>query len=178
MMRAMSFATALFLLLRVAHVLLAATWLGASAFVALFLMPSAEDAGPAAGPMMSALMRRKLPVFMAAVGGTVVVTGLYLYWRFTGGFDPALSGTRAAMVFGTGGISGIAALIVGGVVVSRNAKKMADVAGRLPTVTEGPERAVLVGDMNAARRKAAAGARLVVVLQAIALAAMAIGHYV
>ena len=174
----MSLATALFLLLRVVHVLLAAVWLGATAFTALFLMPAAEDAGPASGPIMGALVRRKLPAFMAALGGTVVLTGFYLYWRFTGGFDPALSGTRAAMVFGTGGVSGIVALIIGGVVVSRNSKQVADAAARLPTVAEGPARAVLVGDMNAARRKAAAGARIVLVLQAIALAAMAIGHYV
>jgi hypothetical protein len=174
----MSIANALFLLLRVSHVLLAALWIGMAAFVALFLMPAVEDAGPASGAVMAALVRRKFPVFMAAIGGTVVLTGLYLYWRFTGGFDPALSATRAAMVFGTGGLSGIAALIVGGVVVSRNAKKMADAAGRLPSVAEGPARAVLVGDMNAARRKVTVGGRIVVVLQAIALAAMAIGHYV
>src|SRR5215203_2540702 len=147
---AMTTATALFLLLRAAHVLLAAAWLGMTAFIALFLMPVVKEAGPAAGPVIGGLMRRKLPVALASLGGTVVLTGFYLYWRFTGGFDPALSGTRAAMVFGTGGIAGTLALILGGAVVSKNAKKMASLGAQLPALPEGPPRAAAVAEMSAA----------------------------
>lgn len=174
----MSTATALFLILRVVHVLLAALWLGMTGFVALFLLPAFLEAGPAAGSVMGALVRRKLHVVMASLGGTVVITGLYLYWRFTGGFDPALSATRAAMVFGTGGIFGIVALIIGGAVVSRNAKKMATLGARLTSMADGPERAAVAGEMAAARQRTATAGRIVMVLQALALAAMAIGHYV
>src|SRR5262249_54912621 len=122
--RHMTAATAFFLLVRAAHVLLATIWVGSVALTTFFLMPALEEAGPSAGPVMGALMRRKLPVFMSSIGGTTVLTGLYLYYRFTGGFDPALSASTAGKVFGTGGVAGIAALIIGGAVVSRNAKKM------------------------------------------------------
>lgn len=174
----MSFPTLLFLTVRVAHVLLAALWLGATGFVTFFLMPALQETGPAAGPVMGALIRRKIDVFMASLGGTTAVTGIYLYWRFTGGFDPALSGTRAAMVFGTGGIAGILAVIIGAAVVSRNAKKMAGLGARLASMPDGPERAGLMTQMAAARGRAAAGGRILLVLQAIALVCMAIGHYV
>lgn len=174
----MSSATAAFLILRVTHVLLAASWLGMHAFATLFLMPAMAEIGPAGGPVMGALLRRKLPAVMASLGGAVVLSGFYLYWRFTGGFDPALSATRAAMVFGTGGICGTLALIIGGAVVSKNAKKMATIGARLPSLAEGPERAAAITEMSALRQRAHTASRIVIVLQVIALATMAIGHYV
>jgi uncharacterized membrane protein len=169
--------TLLFLTLRAAHVLIGAIWIGAVFMTSLFVMPALRDAGPGAAPVMAGLMRRKIHVFMASIGGFTVLTGMYLYYRFTGGFDPALSGTRAAMVFGTGGIAGFLALIVGGAVVSRSAKKMAALAERLPSAPEG-ERAKLAADMAAARSRAASASIVVLVLQVIAIVLMAIGHYV
>lgn len=173
----MSASTALFLILRAAHVLIAAIWVGAVFFTTFFLMPSLQEAGPNAGPVMAALMRRKIHVFMASIGGTTVLTGLYLYYRFTGGFDPALSGTRSARAFGTGGLAGIVALIVGGAVVSRNAKKMGALGARLASASAA-ERPALVAEMSAARQRAATASIVVVVLQVIAIVLMALGHYV
>jgi uncharacterized membrane protein len=173
----MSTSTALFLLIRAAHVLVAAIWLGATFLLSFVVLPSLQDIGPAAAPMMGALMRRKLPAFMASMGGTAVLTGIYLFYRFTGGFDPALSGTRAAMTFGTGGLAGILALVVGGVVVAKNAKKMGELAARLSSAAEA-DRAALGAQMAAARARAATGSRIVITLQTVAIVLMAIGHYV
>jgi hypothetical protein len=127
---------------------------------------------------MNGLIKRGLPAAMASLGGTVVLTGFYLYWRFTGGFDPAMSGTRAAMVFGTGGIAGTLALILGGAVVARNAKRMASIGAQLASMPEGAPRTAAIAEMTAARDKAARFGAIVLVLQAIAASAMAIGHYV
>src|SRR5262249_9745828 len=162
---------------RAAHVLLATIWVGSVALTTFFLMPALEEAGPSAGPVMGALMRRKLPVFMSSIGGTTVLTGLYLYFRFTRGLDPALSASTAGKVFGTGGVAGIAALIIGGAVVSRNAKKMSAMGARLATASEA-ERGALAAQMTAARKRAATFQRVVIALQAIAVVMMAIGHYV
>jgi uncharacterized membrane protein len=178
MMRGMSTAVIVFLVLRIAHVLLAAVWLGAVAFVTFFLMPALQETGSAGVPLLSALTRRKVSAFMAAVGGTVVLTGIYLYWRFTAGFDPAQSATHAAMVFGTGGLAGILALIIHGAVVSRSEKRLAILGARLASLPEGPARTSQVADMGAARQRAATFGWVVVVLQVIALACMAVGHYV
>lgn len=173
----MSTSTILFLVLRAAHVLIAALWIGAVAFSTFYVFPALDEAGPSAGPVMAALMRRKLDIYMASIGGTTVLTGFYLYYRFTGGFDPSLSATRAAMVFGTGGAAGLLALIIGGVVVSRNAKKMAAMGARLASERD-TDRADLIAQMTAARRRATTGSRLVFLLQLIAIVLMAIGHYV
>jgi hypothetical protein len=173
----MSFSTVLFLLVRAAHVLIAALWIGAVGVTTLYVMPALNDAGPSAGPVLAAIMRRKLPVYMASIGGLTVLTGIYLYYRFTGGFDPALSGTRAAMVFGAGGVAGIIALIIGGAVVSRNVKNMASLGARLAAATDA-DRGALLSQMTAARERAATASRIVLALQVVAIVLMAIGHYV
>lgn len=175
--RDMSASTVLFLFARIAHVLFAAIWIGAVVFTTFFVMPSLGEIGPAGAPFMQAMIRRKLHVFMASLGGLTVVTGLYLYYRFTGGFDPALSGTRGAMVFGTGGILGIIALVIGGAVIGRNMKKIGELTDRLATAPPA-DRAVLGGEIAAAQARAGTGSRIVVALLVIAISLMAIGHYV
>ena len=174
----MSMSTLIFLLLRVTHVLLAAVWIGATAMMVFFVMPSAKQAGPAAGPMMGALARRGLNAFMASLGGMTVLTGFYLYWRFTGGFDPALSGSRGAMVFGLGGIAGLVSVIIGGAIVGRSMTKMAALRAQAASLPESAERAALTQQADAARDRGGSAAAVVLVLQMIALICMAIGHYV
>lgn len=173
----MSASTLLFLLLRATHVLLAAIWLGSGVFTTFYLMPALAESGPAAGPLMGALARRKIHVFMASIGGVTVLTGFYLYYRFTGGFDPALSGSRGAMAFGFGGICGLVALIIGGAVVSRNVKKMEQLGARLATAPDA-QRAALAAEMTGARQRIETFSRIVIALQVIAVVLMAIGHYV
>jgi hypothetical protein len=177
-MRRMSSSTVVFLVLRALHVLMAALWVGAVGFMVFFVMPAMQQTGPAAGPMMGAIARRGLNAFMGALGGLTVVTGFYLYWRFTGGFEPALSGTRAAMVFGTGGIAGLASVIIGGAVVGRNMARMGQLGGKAMALPEGPERAAMLQQSNAARDRGVTGARIVLALQLVAVVCMAIGHYV
>src|SRR5215471_15514870 len=101
-----------FLSVRALHVLLAATWVGTIAFIYLIMMPALEELGPTSGSVVVALARHRIHVFIASIGGITVLTGIWLLWRFTGGFDPAASGTMAARVFSTGGLAGIIALII------------------------------------------------------------------
>jgi uncharacterized membrane protein len=173
----MSFATLVFLVLRATHVLMAALWVGAVGFMVFFVLPAMKQVGPAAAPLMGAIARRGLNAFMGVLGGTTALTGFYLYWRFTGGFDPAISASRAAMVFGTGGLAGLASVIVGGAIVGRSMARMGELGGKAMAMPEGPERAALLQQSTAARDRGITGARIVLVLQLIAVVCMAIGHY-
>ena len=147
----MSGATIVFLIVRVLHVLLAAVWLGCTVFVVFFVLDADATARS---------MARRVNPFLNAIGGVTVLAGFWLYWHLTGGFQPALSRTLAARVFGTGGLAGLIALIIGGAVVGRSWKKLDGTPS------------------DVARRRVATWARVVLVLQIIALALMAIGHYV
>jgi hypothetical protein len=174
----MSTSTLVFLSVRALHVLLAATWIGMVAFVQLFLAPALDDVGPSGAALMTAMGRRGLHARIAAIAGTTVLTGIWLYWRFTGGFDPAASASMGARVFGAGGVAGILAAIIGGAIVSRSAKKLEGLGAKVVATTDATERTGLLAEIGATKRRLAMSGKIVLILQVIALVCMAVGHYV
>ena len=168
----------IFLALRVLHVLCAATWIGTTVFTSLLLGPAVDDSGPSGGQVMARLDRRGFHAYMAILAGTTVLTGVYLLWRFTGGFGSGVVATHAGLAFGVGGVSGVLALIVGAAIVGRSAKQVVDLMGRATGMPDSPAKGSLVQQASAARRRMKAGARVVLLLQAVALVLMTVGHYV
>ena len=174
----MSMSTLLFLVIRGLHVLLAAMWLGAAVFMSYVLMPVLATSGPAGGQVMIRLNRKGLVPFFASLGGMTVLSGIYLYWRFTDGFSPEMSRTNAGMAFGIGGVAGIIALIIGGSVVGRNSKKIVELMERATTLPDGSEKSALMQQASGLGQRVASAGTMVVILQIIALLTMAVGHYI
>jgi uncharacterized membrane protein len=170
--------TLIFFLLRATHVLFAAVWIGSSVFTSGLLLPAIEKSGPSGGQVMTSINRRGLHLYMLSLGLTTVATGIYLLWRFTGGFDPAVGATHAGIAFGTGGAAGILAAIVGGAIVGRSAAKIQDIMGRLATVPDGPAKGALVSQATALRQKVKVASSIQIGLQTTALVLMAVGHYI
>jgi hypothetical protein len=173
----MTAGTMLFLTLRVLHVLLAAIWVGATVFVTYLLMPVVESSGPAGGQIMMGLSRRKMTPFFAVLGGTTVLTGIYLYWRFTGGFDPGISRSHAGLAFGIGGVAGIIAVVIGGSVVGRSANKVIDLMEQAMKLPES-QRGALIQQTGPLRQRMKSAGAVVLLMQVIALILMALGHYI
>jgi hypothetical protein len=169
--------TALFLSLRAAHVLLAAVWVGATVFTSILLMPVIEGSGPVGGQFMQNLEKKGMTAFFAAMGGTTVLTGIYLYWHFTGGFDPEISRSHAGMSFGIGGVCGLLAVIIGGSVIGRSSRKMLAVMEQMPKAS-GAQKAALLQEADTLRGRMKTFGSLVLLLQIIALLTMAVGHYI
>jgi uncharacterized membrane protein len=168
----------IFLALRVFHILTAALWLGGAVLLSTFLVPVVEQVGPAGGQVMAGLTRRGVHTFLATLAGITLVSGLWLYWRFTGGLDPAISGSGGGLSFGVGGVIGVLAAIVGGAVVGRSAKGAVALAARAASLPDGEERASLLRTVEGLRRRLAMGSRVAIVLLVITTVLMAIGHYV
>jgi hypothetical protein len=168
----------LFLTMRVLHVVLAGAWFGAAVFTTVYLGPAVAEAGLAGEQVRAVLVRRGVVKYMASMGGLTVVTGIYLFWRFTTGFDPALSASRAGMAFSIGALTGVIALALGGSMVGGSVKKIVALAGQAATLPEGAERAALMNTMNRLRARMAIFGRIVIVLLFISMAAMALGHYI
>jgi len=169
--------TALFLSLRAVHVLLAAVWVGATVFTSLLLMPVIEGSGPIGGQLMQGLEKRGMTAFFAAMGGTTVLTGIYLYWHFTGGFDPEISRSHAGMAFGIGGVCGLLAVIIGGSVIGRSSRKMLGVMEQLPKASDA-QKAALMQEAAMLRGRMKTFGTIVLLLQVVALLTMAVGHYI
>jgi hypothetical protein len=169
--------TVLFLTLRAAHVLLAAVWVGATVFTSVLLMPVIEGAGPTGGQIMSGLERKGMTAFFGAMGGITVLTGIYLYWHFTGGFDPEISRSHAGMAFGIGGVFGLLAVIIGGSVIGRSSRKLLALMQQLPQASDA-QKASLMQEAAALRGRMKSFGKIVLLCQVIALLLMAVGHYI
>jgi uncharacterized membrane protein len=165
-----------FLSVRVLHILFGAIWLGAAVFVTLLLMPAVREAGPEGGKVMMGLGRR-VPVFIASVSGLAVLTGLWLYWRFTDGLDPSLMNTAGGHTFGTGGILGLVAAVIATSVVGQNMKRAVATMKRMETI-EPAARQALMEEAIRYRQRAASGGRMVAVLLTVTIVLMGLGHYV
>jgi len=123
----------MFLVVMTLHVLCAALWVAIAVFGAVFLTPAARDLGPDGMKIMLALRKRGFVAFVPIIATITVLSGFWLYWRFTAGFSPEVSRSHAGMTFGTGGILGLTALIIGGAVLSRSVVQ----AVRLPPKPRG-----------------------------------------
>jgi hypothetical protein len=167
----------IFLSIRAAHVLVAGLWIGSTVFGAAWLMPAIDASGASGGQVMRRIVQNGYSTYMSAIGLTTLFTGLYLLWRFTGGFDPSVAATHAGMVFGTGGVAGILAGIIGGAVVGRSARELSALGG-LSRPVEDPAPGSVVQRAAMLRRRMEIGTRAVIALQCIALLSMAVGHYV
>ena len=157
----------LFPWVRMLHILFAASWFGAAAFLTLYLLPVARQLGPAGSATMTALTGRGFHRFMAANAGLTVLSGSWLYWTLTAGFaGPAMAST-SGMVFGLGGLAGLLAAVMGGAVIGRNLGRIEALKADLPD--KQPQVAALQG-------RVAAASRLALALLVLALVAMALGH--
>jgi hypothetical protein len=173
----MGLGTVLFLSLRAAHVLLAAIWVGATVFTSFLLMPVIEGSGPAGGQIMQGLERKGMTAFFAAMGGTTVLTGIYLFWRFTGGFDPEVSRSHAGLAFGIGGVAGILAVIIGGSVIGRSSRKLLALMDQLPKASDAQKGAIMQ-EAAILRGRMKSFGMIVLACQILALLLMAVGHYI
>ncbi len=170
--------TLMFLGFRVFHVLFAAIWIGSTVLTTALLVPAANDAGPSGGQVLSRMDRRGFHIYMAVFAGMTVVTGVYLLWRFTGGFDPSVVATHAGIAFGIGGAAGVLAAVIGAVVVGRSGKQVMELMGRVVGMPDGSPKVSLLERVAVLRRRMNAGARLVIALQTTALLLMTIAHYI
>ncbi|HKS06383.1 MAG TPA: hypothetical protein VJR92_08735 [Gemmatimonadaceae bacterium] len=163
-------------ILRAVHVLGGVIWVGTMFFNTIFLLPAIRDAGPDGGKVMNALVKRGLPVFMPVVALLTIISGSWLYWRASVGFQPEYMRSGPGMAFGTGGVLAILAFLVGMVTMRPMMMKMAALGPRVAQAAAG-ERDALVAEMNALRDRLGSLGNVVLVLLVCAALAMGIAQY-
>jgi len=165
---------AMYLTIRVLHVLMGAVWLGWVLFLVLFLQPAVLDTGPDGAKVMAAVERRGFVAGIPIVSATAILSGLWLYWRYTAGFSPAISQSHAGMAFGAGGALAIVAAIIGGGMVSRVAKKATTLSQEAGAMPEGAKRTTTLAAALELRRRALTLTRIIAVLLIATVALMSI----
>lgn len=162
--------------LRLAHVVGGAMWVGAAVMLAGFVIPAAQ--GPDAGGFMQRLMvGRRAQVYLMATALATILSGAALFARMESLTDGGFSRTGPGVVFGIGGVAGVAALLTGALVNGPAARRLAELGARLRAEARPPsgEEAGLMARLQARMRWAS---RIAMALLVIAVACMAIGRYV
>jgi len=165
------------IVLRLLHIFAGVFWIGAIWMMVGFLQPTAEATGPDGQKFMQRLFQSRLPMAMSAAAGTNILAGLLLYWKDSGGLRLDWITTRAGLTFTVGGLSAIAAFVVGIVVTKSAADRLGalakeiQAAGKPPT----PEQAA---ELKQQQAKLFNGTKWIAALLAITLLAMAVARYV
>jgi uncharacterized membrane protein len=159
----------LFPWVRMLHILFAALWLGSAAFLTLYLLPALRQLGPAGSATLRSLDQRGLHGFMGANGGLSVLSGAWLYWTLTAGFEAHAIASPLGLVYGLGGLAGLLAALLGGGVIGRSIK-------RIDALNSGAATAGHSDEVIALQRRVAITSRVALALLLLALAAMTFGH--
>jgi uncharacterized membrane protein len=166
----------LLITLRLLHVVGGIIWVGSSIFSTLFLGPAMQDAGPDAAKVAAALQRRGMMTFMPLVAIATIVSGIWLYWRDSGGFNAGYMASPIGFTFGLGGVLALSVFVVGvtvGMPAMHRAGALQKTLGSLPE----PERAACVAEIGRLQARAGGIARGASVVLLAAAVAMAIARY-
>ena len=167
----------LLITLRVLHIVGGIIWVGSSIFSTLFLGPAIQDAGPDGAKVAAGLQRRGMMTFMPLVAIATILSGLWLYWRDSGGFHAGYMSSPIGFTYGLGGALAIAVFVVGitvGVPAMRRAGALQKTLGSLPE----SERAARIAEIGRLQARAGGIARGASVVLLGAAVAMAIARYV
>ena len=167
---------AVFLILRVLHVGGAVLWAGTAFFVSLFLLPALGQVGPAAGPVMGALIKRRLFVVIPTVAVITMLAGLRMMWITSSGFSLSYFALRGGMTYLVGSILSLAAFTIF-LTVNHPAIGRVIQLGQQMAQAQESEKGALMAEMNAVRGRAAKGSLASAVLLSLTLLTMATARY-
>ena len=156
--------------------MLGAFWFGAVVFNTLFLGPALGDIGPDAAKVGAAMVRRKVMVFMPIAAFTTILTGLWLYWRVSGGFGAGYMGSPQGRTLGIGAVAAVIAIIIGFAMVRPGMEKAAAL-GQRAAQASGAERDALMAQAQALRTRGATANNWVAGLITVTIVTMAVARY-
>jgi len=165
------------LLLRVVHIVCGVYWAGALLFVATFLEPSMRAAGPDGAKVMSAMMQRRFLDVMPVIALLTILTGVDLYRRASGGFNPAWIHTGYGMSMTLGALAAIVAFTIGVGVMRPAAKRVSRLAPAAQQLPAGPDRDATLAEVQRLRGRMAVTGRWVASLLGLAVIGMAAARY-
>jgi hypothetical protein len=171
------------IILRIAHIVCGALWVGFAVFAGLIMMPSLQEAGPAGGKVMAALQKRGVATIPPILAIATLASGVWLYWRLTAGFESAAVTGAVGATYGVGGVLAITAFVIGMAMLRPAMLRAGELARRLGEATgeateaEKAQRAEMAAELGRVRARGAAGGALVALLLIVATTAMAIARY-
>jgi uncharacterized membrane protein len=162
---------------RIIHIGGGTFWIGAMIFVTFFLAPAVRDAGPDGAKVMAGIGKRNFMQLMPGVAVFTILSGIYLYWRVSSGFDVVYMKSGPGHAYAMGGIIAIVAFAVGLIFTRPAMMKSMSLAQAAATANPGEKEAMLA-EAQRLRERATKVGNVVVWLLIVAVLAMAVGRYV
>jgi hypothetical protein len=146
-------------------------------FFVTFLEPSLRSLGPDGGKVMIRFFERGYLKLLPSVAVVTILSGLWLLWIVSGGFDAAWMGSGSGIALSTGGVIAIIGFALGMAIMRPAAARIWDIARRLPQETDEAAKNALMAEMGRLRSRSQLGARLVFSMLVVAVGLMATARY-
>ena len=169
--------TAEVLVLRLVHILGGVFWVGTGLFTTFFLMPAVVAAGPAAGPIMGGLQKRRLFAVLPAVALATILSGLRLIWIASDGFEADYFHTRTGLTYTVAALASIVAFALSLLVARPMAIRSTQITAQMAQAPDGEARATLARELAAVRSRGATAAAVGVTMLIVSAAGMAVARY-
>lgn len=164
------------LILRFVHVSGGVFWAGGGIYATLFITPALVAAGPAAGPIVAEMQRRKLFTVLPIVAIVTMLSGLRLLYIVSGGFSAAYFATAQGLTYSIAGGASIVGFFLA-LLVSRPAGvRLGQIASTLDRLEPGPKAAAL-SEMAVLKRRSALGSAAAIWLLTLAVGGMSVARY-
>lgn len=167
----------LVIILRLVHVVGGIIWVGGSVFASVFVGPALQEAGPDGAKVGAAMVRRGMMTFMPLVATATIISGLWLYWRDSGGFSAVYLATPIGMTFGLGGALALVMFVLGITIAMPAMRRAAALQQSLASLPES-DRPAPMAEIGRLQARAGALARWAPRVLLVAAAAMGIARYV
>jgi uncharacterized membrane protein len=172
-------ASAFMLTFRLLHIVAGILWVGSVFLFVAFIAPSADDAGPSAQPLLTAVMKkRKLGKVIVGLAVTNVVAGWVLWLKnmtIYGSLEAWVT-LRFGLVLTIGGVLATTAAIIGMTVVAPSMERLIDLGHEVTTSGQPPSTEQLQRIAHLRGRLQTSG-RTVLALLLLAIVAMATARY-
>jgi uncharacterized membrane protein len=165
------------LILRFFHIVSGVFWVGGSLFAARFIMPALKAAGPAAGPVLAELGKRRIPAAMMGAALVNITSGIWLVMIDAGGAPGAWMRSGMGRTIGIGGGLAILAVILGMSVAMPANIRMARISAAAQK-RGGPPTAEEARELERLQARSSLTAIIASGLLFLATTAMAVARYV
>ena len=165
------------LILRFLHIVSGVFWVGGSLFAARFVMPALKAAGPAAGPVLAELGKRRIPGAMMGAALVNVSSGIWLLMIDSGSAPGVWMQSGMGRTIGIGGGLAILAVILGMAFVMPANIRMARISAAAQK-RGGPPTAEEALQLERLQARSSLTATIATGLLFLATTAMAVARYV
>lgn len=158
------------------HIITGVFWAGGVIMMAWFIAPAAGASGEGGQAFMKELTQEtRMVLFLSVSSFLAIVSGIYMYWVFSGGLDRDWLSSGKGVALTIGGIAAVGAFLTGQLISGSAARRIARLAGEIQK-GEGSPGEEQLNEIKGLQGRMARGANWTAILIVVALVGMALGR--